>query len=66
MASGIDVNTGDYDRRTPLHLAAANGKAEMIQLLLELGGHSFLAYFPQVIMTLLVLHVITVLSRREG
>ena len=31
IAFGADVATGDYDRRTPLHIAAAEGKADMVQ-----------------------------------
>ena len=31
IAFGADVATGDYDRRTPLHIAAAEGKADMVR-----------------------------------
>eukprot|EP00276_Gloeochaete_wittrockiana_P006654 CAMPEP_0184653036 /NCGR_PEP_ID=MMETSP0308-20130426/10765_1 /TAXON_ID=38269 /ORGANISM="Gloeochaete witrockiana, Strain SAG 46.84" /LENGTH=593 /DNA_ID=CAMNT_0027088287 /DNA_START=369 /DNA_END=2150 /DNA_ORIENTATION=- len=33
---GIDVNTGDYDRRTAMHLAASEGKADAVQVLVDL------------------------------
>ena len=34
LSSGdIDVNEGDYDKRTALHLAAGNGHADIVQLL---------------------------------
>ncbi|OEU16663.1 ankyrin, partial [Fragilariopsis cylindrus CCMP1102] len=34
----IDLNLSDYDQRTPLHLAASEGQAEIIQLLCEKGA----------------------------
>jgi len=34
LAGGFDVNTGDYDKRTPLHIAAAFGNISMSKLLL--------------------------------
>lgn len=34
----IDLNQGDYDRRTALHLAAGEGRAEVVQLLCEHGA----------------------------
>ena len=38
IAAGADVNVGDYDRRTALHIAAAEGKVEVVKLLVEDGG----------------------------
>jgi hyperpolarization activated cyclic nucleotide-gated potassium channel 4 len=38
IAAGADVNVGDYDRRTALHIAAAEGKLEVVALLVEVGG----------------------------
>ena len=32
---GIDLNTKDYDGRTALHIAAAEGKRECVEFLLE-------------------------------
>jgi len=32
---GADLNAGDYDRRTPLHLAASNGQLETISYLVK-------------------------------
>ena len=33
----MDVNVGDYDRRTPLHLAASAGHLSIVQYLVENG-----------------------------
>jgi ankyrin repeat protein len=33
-----DVNSGDYDYRTPLHLAASEGKIEVVRFLIEHGA----------------------------
>jgi ankyrin repeat protein len=35
-----DVNDGDYDRRTALHLACAEGHAEMVRFLLDSGANA--------------------------
>ena len=37
IAFGADVASGDYDRRTPLHIAAAEGKADMVEYLMRCG-----------------------------
>lgn len=34
----VDINQGDYDKRTALHLACANGEINMVKKLLELGA----------------------------
>ena len=34
----VDVNTGDYDKRTPLHLAASEGHFDVVKLLVENGA----------------------------
>ena len=34
---GIDLNQGDYDNRTPLHLASAEGHIECVNFLLKLA-----------------------------
>lgn len=39
VASGMNVNSADYDGRTALHLAAAEGKLEAVQYLIS-HGHS--------------------------
>lgn len=39
VKDGCDVNAADYDLRTPLHLAAAEGKVETVTALIE-GGAS--------------------------
>ena len=34
------VNVGDYDMRTPLHIAASEGRADVVRaLLVDLGAH---------------------------
>ncbi|KAH8071808.1 serine/threonine kinase [Aureococcus anophagefferens] len=35
LASGVDVNGGDYDKRTALHLAAAEGHADAVRFLID-------------------------------
>ncbi|KAH8088625.1 hypothetical protein JL720_6570 [Aureococcus anophagefferens] len=39
LASGVDVNGGDYDKRTALHLAAAEGHADAVRFLIDESGH---------------------------
>jgi serine/threonine protein kinase len=34
----IDINQGDYDKRTALHLAAGEGRLEMVELLCKAGA----------------------------
>ncbi|TNV87946.1 hypothetical protein FGO68_gene6125 [Halteria grandinella] len=34
-SQGVDLNKGDYDRRTPLHVAASGGHFEVVKYLLE-------------------------------
>ena len=38
MASGVEPGSADYDGRTPLHLAAAEGQAEVVRYLLAAGA----------------------------
>lgn len=33
----IDLSRGDYDKRTPMHLAAINGYIEIVEYLVEQG-----------------------------
>ena len=40
ISKGVSVNFADYDKRTPLHLAAAEGKVEVVRFLLEKGAVS--------------------------
>ncbi|KAL9182635.1 hypothetical protein ACHAXT_013287 [Thalassiosira profunda] len=35
---GLDMNQGDYDRRTALHLCCSEGKLKMVELLLQQEG----------------------------
>jgi len=35
LQNGVDVSLGDYDDRTPLHLAACNGNTAALEFLLK-------------------------------
>lgn len=35
---GIDLNNGDYDKRTPLHVASGSGNYEIVKYLVEVAG----------------------------
>ncbi|MCB9749562.1 MAG: glutaminase A [Myxococcales bacterium] len=37
QSEGVDLERGDYDQRTPLHLAAAEGHADVVAALLDAG-----------------------------
>ena len=37
VARGIDLEGADYDLRTPLHLAAAEGQERIVQLFIDQG-----------------------------
>lgn len=41
LSNGIDPNSRDYDHRTPLHIAAAQGLYLMAKLLVEAGASVF-------------------------
>ncbi|MBC3942438.1 ankyrin repeat domain-containing protein [Sphingomonas sp. DOAB1063] len=38
VARSVDVNLADYDGRTALHLAASEGRADVLRYLLALGA----------------------------
>jgi ankyrin repeat protein len=38
IGSGIDINSKDYDNRTALHLAVAQGHFEMVKYLIQNGA----------------------------
>ena len=38
VSCGAQINAADYDRRTPLHLAASEGNARIVEYLLDSGG----------------------------
>lgn len=39
LYGAVDVNVWDYDRRSPLHIAAAEGREECVDLLLQCGAN---------------------------
>lgn len=38
LVSGVDVNAGDIDGRTALHVAACQGRTDVVELLIEQGA----------------------------
>ena len=38
LVTGVDINKGDYDLRTALHLAAAEGQFDMVKYLVSKGA----------------------------
>jgi serine/threonine protein kinase len=38
FGTSLDINQGDYDQRTALHLACSEGKLKVVELLLSQGG----------------------------
>ena len=38
LAKGVPINQGDYDGRTTLHLAASEGNAKVVEVLLRAGA----------------------------
>ncbi|CAK4739264.1 unnamed protein product [Aphanomyces euteiches] len=38
LAEGANVNVADYDQRTPLHIAASDGRVEVVEMLLQAGA----------------------------
>lgn len=41
IRSGVDINAGDYDGRTPLHLACSEGKIDVVKELIVQGLNNF-------------------------
>ncbi len=41
IKQGASINQGDYDRRTPLHLATCEGHLDVVKFLLEQGANPF-------------------------
>ncbi|EQC26090.1 hypothetical protein SDRG_16042 [Saprolegnia diclina VS20] len=39
--AGADVNLADYDQRTPLHIAASDGKSSVVEVLLKAGANVY-------------------------
>ena len=39
IAKGVDLDAADYDGRTAIHLAASEGRADVVALLLERGAN---------------------------
>jgi ankyrin repeat protein len=39
LNGGVDVNTGDYDKRTALHLAASEGHTDVVDCLIKRGAN---------------------------
>ncbi|CAK4343564.1 unnamed protein product [Aphanomyces euteiches] len=38
LAEGANVNVADYDQRTPLHIAASDGRVKVVEMLLQAGA----------------------------
>lgn len=39
LSMGLDIETKDYNRRTPLHIAASEGNVEIIRMLVYKGAN---------------------------
>lgn len=35
---GVNLNQGDYDRRTPLHVGCGAGRVDIVRFLVEVAG----------------------------